>query len=381
MSNDAKITAGAKSHPYHLHGRHFYVMKVVFPTGYTEDGLLNSVNTDIPCNTTTCYGLKWGNSSWLNGNVEGMSKNPTFRDTIALPIGGYVVIRFRADNPGWWFSHCHFLVHHLKGMAFAFRIGEHDQMPVPPQGFPHSCGIYKQPPLSTLRTTPPPRPGNSTSQSGGTTASCPAPAPGCPGGPYGIPPPYGCPPPCGPYTQQPSTPPPQSSTPPARPSTSTPRPSTPSPRPPTAPPSEPVCPSGWHYYQPTRKCFYMEANSYTQSAALNECTKRNGTLASISNSDENVFVANIVKQTIGGAWHVTWFGLYKSQSGGLAYYDKSPVSYFVNPLPVAPAFTPGTDMNCFVLMLNPDSSQVGWQAVNCNSTTYIDGFVCSQKSA
>ena len=78
-------------------------------------------------------------------------------------------------------------------MAFAFRIGEHDQMPVPPQGFPHSCGIYKQPPLSTLRTTPPPRPGNSTSQAGGTTASCPAPAPGCPGGPYGIPPPYGKP--------------------------------------------------------------------------------------------------------------------------------------------------------------------------------------------
>lgn len=75
-------------------------------------------------------------------------------------------------------------------MAFAFRVGEHDQMPVPPQGFPHSCGIYKQPPLSTLRTTPPPRPGNST---GGTTASCPAPAPGCPGGPYGIPPPYGKP--------------------------------------------------------------------------------------------------------------------------------------------------------------------------------------------
>ena len=83
---------------------------------------------------------------------------------------------------------------------------------------------------------------------------------------------------------------------------------------------------------------------------------------------------------IGGAWHDTWFGLYKSQSG-LAYYDKSPVSYFVNPLPVAPAFNPGTNMNCFVLMLNPDSGQVGWQAVNCDSTKYIDGFVCSQKSA
>lgn len=58
MSNDGIITAGAKSHPYHLHGRHFYVMKVVFPTGYTEDGLLDSVNDDIPCNTVCKKYLK-----------------------------------------------------------------------------------------------------------------------------------------------------------------------------------------------------------------------------------------------------------------------------------------------------------------------------------
>uniref|UniRef100_A0A914DVI8 Metalloendopeptidase n=1 Tax=Acrobeloides nanus TaxID=290746 RepID=A0A914DVI8_9BILA len=148
--------------------------------------------------------------------------------------------------------------------------------------------------------------------------------------------------------------------------------------PPRPPP--PSCPNGWHYYQQTRKCFYIEGTPLVQAAARNECSKRNGTLASISNSDENVFVANIVKQTTGGAWHVAWFGLYQSQSG-LSYYDKSPVSYNVNPLPVAPAFNPGTDMNCFVLMLNPDNSQIGWQDVNCNSTTYIDGFVCSQTSA
>ena len=36
----------------------------------------------------------------------------------------------------------------------------------------------------------------------------------------------------------------------------------------------------------------MESTSLVQSAALNECSKRNGTLASISSSDENVFVAS-----------------------------------------------------------------------------------------
>ena len=36
----------------------------------------------------------------------------------------------------------------------------------------------------------------------------------------------------------------------------------------------------------------MESTSLVQSAALNECSKRNSTLASISSSDENVFVAS-----------------------------------------------------------------------------------------
>uniref|UniRef100_A0A914C8N0 L-ascorbate oxidase n=1 Tax=Acrobeloides nanus TaxID=290746 RepID=A0A914C8N0_9BILA len=213
MSKDANLAAGGKSHPFHMHGTHFYVMKVIYPSssGYTSNGLLSSPNNDIPCTTNTCYGLKWGNSSWLNGNVDGMYKNPSARDNIVLPIGGYVVIRFRADNPGWWFAHCHFLIHHLKGMAFAFRIGEHNQMPVPPQGFPHACGIYEQGPLNLPPPTggpggyslPPP-----TGRPGGSPPPCPPPAPGCPGGPMGNIPPYGCPPPCPGPSPSPCRPPP-----------------------------------------------------------------------------------------------------------------------------------------------------------------------------
>jgi hypothetical protein len=91
--------------------------------------------------------------------------------------------RFRADNPGWWFAHCHFLIHHIKGMAFAFRIGEHSQIPKPPVGFPHSCGIYEQPPLKAGSTTR--KPGHPTTRSS-TKKPCKAPPPGCPGGPYGM---------------------------------------------------------------------------------------------------------------------------------------------------------------------------------------------------
>lgn len=50
--------------------------------------------------------------------------------------------RFRATNPGWWYAHCHLMLHHMGGTAFAFRIGTHDEVPKPPENFPHSCGVY-----------------------------------------------------------------------------------------------------------------------------------------------------------------------------------------------------------------------------------------------
>ena len=91
-----------------------------------------------------------------------MRTQPSFRDTVNIPLGGYVVLRFRALNPGWWwvmfehqallsrniccrFAHCHLLLHHMGGTAFAFRVGEHSEVPAPPANYPHSCGVYEQP--------------------------------------------------------------------------------------------------------------------------------------------------------------------------------------------------------------------------------------------
>ena len=33
------------------------------------------------------------------------------KDTIVAPNQGYTVIQFRANNPGWWFLHCHYELH------------------------------------------------------------------------------------------------------------------------------------------------------------------------------------------------------------------------------------------------------------------------------
>jgi iron transport multicopper oxidase len=47
--------------------------------------------------------------------VEGQS-NPSRRDTITIPPTGNVVLRWRADNPGAWFFHCH-IDWHLSSMS------------------------------------------------------------------------------------------------------------------------------------------------------------------------------------------------------------------------------------------------------------------------
>lgn len=44
-------------------------------------------------------------------------KNPPRRDVTLLPKGGFIVIAFKADNPGIWLLHCHIAVHASSGLA------------------------------------------------------------------------------------------------------------------------------------------------------------------------------------------------------------------------------------------------------------------------
>uniref|UniRef100_A0A1I7TPH8 Multicopper oxidase n=1 Tax=Caenorhabditis tropicalis TaxID=1561998 RepID=A0A1I7TPH8_9PELO len=141
------------AHPFHLHGHHFYVMKVGWPT-YNETGFIDQMNPDIDCDgpKVSCNGKKWRNSTWLGGALEGMNtKNPTKRDTITLPVGGYITIRFRAVNPGWWFAHCHLELHLMGGTGYAYRVGEHNEIYMPPDNFPKDCGVFKVNKLPELR--------------------------------------------------------------------------------------------------------------------------------------------------------------------------------------------------------------------------------------
>ncbi|CAI0440458.1 unnamed protein product [Linum tenue] len=61
-------------------------------------------------------------------------------NTIGVPVGGWAAIRFKADNPGVWFIHCHFDLHQSWGLATALivknGVGHLETLPHPPADLP-----------------------------------------------------------------------------------------------------------------------------------------------------------------------------------------------------------------------------------------------------
>ncbi|KAL6138844.1 hypothetical protein ACLB2K_064123 [Fragaria x ananassa] len=66
--------------------------------------------------------------------------DPVERNTISVPSGGWVAIRFIADNPGVWFMHCHLEVHTSWGLKMAFLVdngkGPNQSLLPPPKDLP-----------------------------------------------------------------------------------------------------------------------------------------------------------------------------------------------------------------------------------------------------
>ncbi|KAE8099255.1 hypothetical protein FH972_017251 [Carpinus fangiana] len=100
-----------ENHPVHLHGFNFFAV-----------------------------GRGLGN---YNPKTDPKSFNlvdPVERNTISVPSGGWAAIRFRADNPGVWFMHCHLEVHTTWGLKMAFLVdngkGPNESVIPPPSDLP-----------------------------------------------------------------------------------------------------------------------------------------------------------------------------------------------------------------------------------------------------
>nr|CAD1833061.1 unnamed protein product [Ananas comosus var. bracteatus] len=82
-----------EEHPMHIHGYQFYVLA----TGF-------------------------GNYDPVRDPAKFNLVDPPMRNTVGVPVSGWAVIRFRADNPGIWFVHCHIDSHLTWGLAMAFQV-------------------------------------------------------------------------------------------------------------------------------------------------------------------------------------------------------------------------------------------------------------------
>ncbi|XP_010920540.1 laccase-10 [Elaeis guineensis] len=86
---------GNESHPLHLHGFNFFVV-----------------------------GQGFGNYDPSKDPAKFNLADPIERNTFGVPAGGWVAIRFQADNPGVWFMHCHLDVHTSWGLRMAWVVND-----------------------------------------------------------------------------------------------------------------------------------------------------------------------------------------------------------------------------------------------------------------
>ncbi|GMN47912.1 hypothetical protein TIFTF001_017075 [Ficus carica] len=100
-----------ENHPVHLHGFNFFVV-----------------------------GRGLGNYNPKKDQKSFNLVDPAERNTVGVPSGGWTAIRFRADNPGVWFMHCHLEVHTTWGLKMAFLVdngkGPSESLLPPPSDLP-----------------------------------------------------------------------------------------------------------------------------------------------------------------------------------------------------------------------------------------------------
>ncbi|XP_055883275.1 uncharacterized protein LOC106072733 isoform X3 [Biomphalaria glabrata] len=148
------------AHPIHLHGHDFHVLKIGYPDYNNNTGRFIQDNFDIDCrgypkrDQSFCNFATWSNRSWGGNNIPGLQlSNPPIKDTIIVPTGGYVVVRFKADNPGLWLMHCHIELHNTDGMALLFNEAR-ESHPKPPAGLP-KCGDFSYNALNSCNSNSP----------------------------------------------------------------------------------------------------------------------------------------------------------------------------------------------------------------------------------
>lgn len=121
--------------PIHLHGHSFYVVHIEH--GEYTDGILQSPSSDILCNGH-CLDPHWNGTgpdlSEYTTDDGRLNSSAILKDTLVVPAGGYAVVAFIANNPGYWYLDCQIESCQLEGMALIVQEYPEAEHPPPPDG-------------------------------------------------------------------------------------------------------------------------------------------------------------------------------------------------------------------------------------------------------
>ena len=125
------------SHPFHLHGHNFFVVAMErHAANASHIGAAPYPGNSIRKRVSSIKHEKWELefsiflSTLGKDDVIAMDNrkeikrnlvNPPIKDSVVVPDGGFTIIRFLADNPGYWLVHCHMSWHNHLGMGFILK--------------------------------------------------------------------------------------------------------------------------------------------------------------------------------------------------------------------------------------------------------------------
>ena len=104
-------------HPFHIHGHSFSLISKSKTENFQYSDVAEALRRDP-------------------SSID--FKGSAFVDSVNVPKGGHVVIRFTAHNPGYWFLHCH-INHHLAAGMGGFIVIDPERIP------PIPFVLYSQP--------------------------------------------------------------------------------------------------------------------------------------------------------------------------------------------------------------------------------------------
>ncbi|KAK4682451.1 hypothetical protein QC764_0019290 [Podospora pseudoanserina] len=125
------------AHPIHLHGHDFAILQQAEKTTYVPENIhLNLIN-------------------------------PPRRDVVLMPKSGFIIIAFKADNPGAWLLHCHIASHASQGLALQILERQADAAAMWPKASPAAqtaatlCSSWDSWVAASYTSTPTPLPDDS----------------------------------------------------------------------------------------------------------------------------------------------------------------------------------------------------------------------------